>query len=171
MKTFMRGILFFDTTISVLAVTVLSAALFTIGSFMYAGSIERKNRQLDAQLRDLQSRSTEVVQIKAVVQSKEKRIKLAKSAGVVSTLEHILKSLGLDAQALKPLEKARIDEFTEENAELVIQDADLNSIVNLLYKIDLSHVPMKIKSVTIRSTFEDPDRFMLRLAVSLLSKG
>jgi hypothetical protein len=139
-------------------------------SFIYAGNIERKNNKLKTQLTDIQSLSNEVIQIKAIVESKEKKIGLRKSTGIVSTLEHILKSLELEAQVIKPLQKTNINEFTEENAELEMHNADLNSIVNLLYKIDISPVPMKIKSAAIKSTFEDPDKFIVKLTISLLSR-
>jgi hypothetical protein len=51
-----------------------------------------------------------------------------------------------------------------------MHNADLNSIVNLLYKIYISPVPMKIKSAAIKSTFEDPDKFIVKLTISLLSR-
>ncbi|GBD96306.1 MAG TPA: hypothetical protein ENG75_04760 [Nitrospirae bacterium] len=171
MKTLAGKIIFFDKTISVLAVTMIIALIFTVMSFIYAGNMERKNRGLKTRLTAVQSLSRQVIQIKTVVESKEKKTGMRKSTGVVSALEQILKSLGLEAKEIKPLGKMKAGEFTEENAELEIQDVDLNSIVNLLYKIDISPLPMKIKSAAINSTFEDPDRFILKLTVSLLSRG
>ncbi|GBD95470.1 MAG TPA: hypothetical protein ENG83_02625 [Nitrospirae bacterium] len=171
MKRLAEKIIFFDKTISVLAVAVTIALIFTVMSFIYAGNMEKKNNELKTRLTGIQSLSREVIQIKTVVESKEKKISLRKSTGVVSVLEQILKSLGLEAKEIKPLKKIKVSEFTEENAELEIQDVDLNSIVNLLYKIDISPLPMKIKSAAINSTFEDPDKFILKLTVSLLSRG
>ncbi len=86
-------------------------------------------------------------------------------------MEKILKSLGLEARVIRPMEKKKANEFAEENAELEIQGTDLNRIVNLLYKIETFPVPMKIKNAAIHTTFEDPDKFIVKLTISLLSKG
>jgi hypothetical protein len=171
MKRFIKKILFFDRALLLLSFTILVAIIFTAVSAMYARNFESKNRQLKKQLGEIQSLSGDVLKVKAVVESGEKKLRRKRSAGIVSTLEQILNTLGLEAQVLKPLGKSTVNEFTEENAELELQGTDLNSIVNLLYKIDISPAVMKIKTVTIKSTFEDPDKFIFRLKVSLVSKG
>ena len=171
MMTFLKKYLFFDKTLLTLCIAVVLAVIFTIMSAIYAGNIESENSDLKKQLARIHSLSGEVLQLKSAVVSQEKKIGLRKSAGVVSTLEQILKSLGLQAQAIKPLQKLKVNGFTEENAELEIQKADLNGIVNLLYKIDISPLPMKVKNASIKSTFEDPDKFIIKLTVSLMSRG
>ncbi len=171
MKTLTKIILFFDKTMIGLTIAVLSAIIFTVMSFIYAENTEKKNNYLKITLTDIQSLSKEVIQIKTIVESREKKIGLRKTAGVVSTLEKILKSLRLEAQVIKPLEKKKINEFIEENAELEIQGTNLNSIINLLYKIEISPMPMKIKNAAIKTTFEDTNKFIVKLTISLLSKG
>lgn len=171
MKKLAGKILFFDKAILVLSFAILLAVILTVMSVIYAENYESKNRQLKIRLSEIQSLSKDIVQIKAVVESRENKIGLKQATGVVSTLENILKTLGLEAQVIKPLGKTKISEFTEDNAELEIQGADLNSIVNLLYKIDISPVPMKIKTAAIKTTFEDPDKFIFKLTISLMSKG
>jgi hypothetical protein len=119
----------------------------------------------------MQALSGEVLNLKGLVQSKEKKITISKASGVVSAIEQILTPLGIEASAIKPLKKKKINGFIEENAELEIHNMDLNSIVNFLFKIDNSPVPFKVKSAAIKSTFEDPDKFILNLTVALLSKS
>jgi hypothetical protein len=171
MKISITNRLYFDKTLIVLTVAALAAAIFIVMSFIYAGNTERKNSQLNAQLADIQSIAGKIVRIRTIVGSKEKKIGLKKSMGVVSTLEQVLNGLGLEAQVIRPLDKTRINEFIEENAELEIQNTDLNSIVNLLYKIDRSPFPMKIKNAAIETTFQDPDKFILKLTISLMSRA
>lgn len=171
MKKLSGKILFHNKAILVLSFAITLAVILTVMSVIYAQNYESKNRRLKTSLSGIQSLSKDIVQIKAVVESKEKKIALKQSAGVVSTLENILKTLGLEAQVIKPLGKSKINEFTEDNAELEIQGADLNSIVNLLYIIDISPAPMKIKAAAIKTTFEDPDKFIFKLTISLMSKG
>ena len=86
-------------------------------------------------------------------------------------MESILKSINLTARVLKPMGKTKSGEFTEENAQMEIEGADLNSIVNLLYRIDTAPPPLKIKSAAFRSTFENPDIFVVTLTVALMSRG
>ena len=171
MKTRARNILLYDKTILVLSFAILLALILTIMSVMYSRNLEGKNEQLRDRLSEMRSMSGDVLQIKAAVESKETKIGLKKASGIVSALEQILSTHGLEAKVIKPLGKTKVDEFTEDSAELEIDSTDLNSIVNLLYKIDISPVPLKIKTVSVRSTFEDPDKFILKLTVSLMSRG
>ncbi len=162
--------LFLDKTIIVLSLLSVLALVFTIMASVYVKGIDRKNRLLRFQLTGIESLTENVIRIKNIVESKEKKIGLRKTKGVVSTLEQTLKALGLEAKVIKPLEKKKVNVFMEDNAELEIRDTDLNSIVNLLYKIENSPAPMKIKNAEIKTTFEDPDKFILKLTVSLLSR-
>ncbi|MEK7308645.1 MAG: hypothetical protein AAB089_06215, partial [Nitrospirota bacterium] len=85
-------------------------------------------------------------------------------------LEQMLNSMGLKAKVIKPLEKKQVREFTEEDAEIEIENIDLNNIINLLYKIENSPVPMKIKTANIKTSFENPNVFILSLTASLISR-
>lgn len=163
-------ILFSDRTLLVLAAAILAVIIFTVTSFIYTGSIRETNVRLEAQLNSLLAESGEIIRLNSEIMSKEKKAATKRSAGVVSTLEQLLKELGIEAMAIKPLGKKTVDEFTEENAELEIKETDLNRAINLLYQIDTSSVPMKLKSASIKTTFEDPDKFILKLTVSRLSK-
>ena len=163
-------ILFSDRALLVLAAAILMVTIFTVTSFVYTGSVRETNGRLEAQLTRLLAESGEIIRLSAEVTSKEKKAATKRSVGVVSTLEQILNGLGLEAMVIKPLGKKTVDEFTEENAELEIKEMDLNSAVNLLYQIDTASVPMKLKSASIKTAFEDPDKFILKLTVSRLSK-
>ncbi|MBI5665614.1 MAG: hypothetical protein HZC49_11110 [Nitrospirae bacterium] len=171
MKNQARNILLYDKIILVLTFAILLTVILAVVSVIYKRSFEDKNKQLRNRLSEMQSLSKDVIRIKTVVESKETKIGLKKAAGIVSALEQILKTQGLEARIIKPLGQTKSDEFTEDNAELEIDGADLNAIVNLLYKIDISPAPLKLKAASVRSSFENPDEFILRLTVSLMSRG
>jgi len=171
MKNRAKNILLYDKTILVLSFAILLTIILTIMSLIYKRNFEGKNNELRSTLSGMKALSRDVIQIKAVVESKETKIRLKKTAGIVSALEQILKSHGLEAKVIKPLGQTKNEEYTEENAELEIEGTDLNGIVNLLYKIDISPMPLKIQAASVRSTFENPDKFILRLTVSLMSRG
>ncbi len=170
MKTLNWKILLYDRPILVLSAAIILTVIFTLMSTINAGRYEGKIRELKSQLSEIRTLSGEVIEVKSSVASRENKLKRKQSSGVVSILEQVLKTLGLEAQVIKPLGKTKAGEFKEENAELELKDADLNSIVNLLYKLESSPMPLKIKTAAIQSSFEDPDKFVVKLTVSLMSK-
>ncbi|RJQ50363.1 MAG: hypothetical protein C4538_00345 [Nitrospiraceae bacterium] len=170
MNKFIHKILFFDRTILILTLLAVTALVFALIMSVYTEGVEKTNRALRSQITEMTSLREELVALKDFVGSKEKKIGLTQVSGIVPALEQTLSSLGLKAKVLRPLEKVKIKDYSEEGAELEIQDTDLNSIVNLLYRIDSDPVPMKIKDIAVRSAFENPDKLMLKMTVSLLSK-
>lgn len=166
-----QKILLFDRSLLVLSLAIILTALFAIIISVYTGDLEKQNNILRSQLAGLQSLTEGLTGIKSAVELKEKKIGLTKAGGIVPALEQILKSVDMKAKAIRPLEKNKVKTYIEEDAELEIQGTDLNSIVNLLYKIDNSTVPLKVKNSAIRTTFEDPNKFNLKLTVSLLSRA
>ncbi len=171
MNTILKNILSLDRKSFLLILAIASAAIFTITISIYANKAGKNNNTLKMQLEELQLFNKGLSKIKNIVETKEKKIGLTRARGVVTTLEQILNNLGLKANKLKPLGKKRVNEFIEENAELEIKNIDLNEIVNLLYKIELSPAPMKIKSALIKTTFENTNIFILNLTVSLIRKA
>ncbi|KPJ98621.1 MAG: hypothetical protein AMK71_11095 [Nitrospira bacterium SG8_35_4] len=171
MNTSLKKFFSFDRTTLTLLLLLISVLIYIVTMSLFARDLRSQNSSLMKQISEMQALSGEVLKLKSLVQSKEKKISISRASGVVSAIEQILKPLGIEASAIKPLEKKKINGFIEENAELEIHDADLNSIVNFLFNIDNSPVPFKIKSAAIKSTFEDPDKFILNLTIALLSKS
>jgi hypothetical protein len=167
----LQKILFFDRSLLALSFVIIVIALTVIIAIAYTGTLEKQNTTLKSRVAELQSMTAGVTALKSTVELKVKKIGLIKTGGIVPVMEQMLNSLGIKAKAIKPLEKNKVKDYMEEDAELEIQGTDLNSIVNLLYKIDNSPVPLKVKSSAIKTTFEDPNKFILKLTVSLLSKA
>ncbi len=163
-------IIFSDKYILIIAAAVIVVAAFTLATYISVNSFERKNKNLTSQLNEMHMLKEDLVQIKDVVESKERKIGLTKVTGVVPALQQMLDGLGLKAKVIKPLEKKKIKEFTEEDAVLEIEGIDLNAIVNLLYRIENSPVPLKVKNAAIKTTFENPNIFILALTASLIGK-
>jgi hypothetical protein len=170
MKLLMSKIIFSDRFMLVLAVLSLAIIIIAATVILSTGNIERKNRMLKKQIVEMDSLSNKLIYLKDIVISKEKKIGLTEVTGVVPALEQMLNSFGIEAKAIKPLEKKMIGGFSEEEAELHLEKIDLNSVVNLLYRIEHSPVPLKVKNTSVRATFENPDEFFLHLTVSLIGK-
>lgn len=153
--------------LTLIALSVIIILTTTVLTRRLLGS----NESLRSQIVQMQELAGSVNEIKGLVESRENKIRAHSGAGIVSTMENMLQSLGMKAKTIKPTEKKRIDEFMEENSDIEIDGTDLNSIVNLLYKIESSPVPLKIQGISIRSSFENPDRFVLKLTVALMGKS
>ena len=85
-----------------LAASILIAVIIFI-TFISAGALSRDNENITAQLEEMKVLSEEIVNMRNVVNSREKKIGLTKESGVVSSLEQIFKSLGVKAKVIKPL--------------------------------------------------------------------
>ena len=170
MKIMINKIILSDRRTLIAAAIAIALAVYALIAFISAKNLEIKNNELTAQLKEMSALGKEFIYIKNIVESKEKKIGLTNVNSVVSALEQMLNSMGLKAKVIKPLEKKQIREFTEEDAEIEIENIDLNNIINLLYKIENSPVPMKIKSADMKSSFENPNVFTLGLTTSLISK-
>lgn len=170
MKYNMGKIMISDRYTLILSAAVMLVATLTFITYISIHNLKKENKRLMGQHKEMHVLKQSLVQIKDMVESKEKKIGPTKSSGAVSTLEHILKDLQLKAKVIKPLDKKRVKEFTEENVEVEIERIDLNAVVNLFYKVEHSPVPIKIKSAHINTTFEDPDKFLLAFTASLISK-
>ena len=158
-----------DKKLLALAAAICSVVIFSAVCFFYTGGLREKNSRIESQLARLTAESNNIIRLKAAVSYKEKKAR-AKQSGAVSTLEQILKGIGIEARAIRPLGKKNINGFTEENTEVEIKGTSLNRAINLLYQIDTSSVPMKIKSASIQTAFEDPEKFILKLTVACISK-
>jgi hypothetical protein len=153
-----------------LTVAVLVVIFLTGAAALSARGLADKNDSLRKQLGSIRSLSEEVFSMKRIVDSREKKVGLTDSTGAVSSTEKILSELGLRADVLKPSEKKPVAGFVEEDVELEIVGLDLNSIVNLLYHLENTPKPVKIKKAFMKTSFDDPDKFILKVTASVISK-
>lgn len=155
--------------IAAIAVSGLLAVTTFLVS-IYSDRLEKRNDTLRVLLRDMQASQEDLIQMRDIVESKEKKIGLTRVSGAVPALEQILNGLGMEASMIRPLSKRTNKGFAEEDAELHIDGIDLNSVVNLLYSLENGPVPIKLKSARLKTAFDRPDRFTLILTASFMGK-
>jgi len=161
--------IFSDRYTTVLTAAVPLLIIFILFAYISINKQQKVNKILTDQLKEIQTMQREFLYIKDRVESKEKKVGLVKATGIVSTVEQMLDSMGLKAKVIKPLDKKKIKEFTEEDAELIIEGIDLNAIVNLFYKLENSPYSVKIKNADMKTTFENPNKFILNITLSLIT--
>ena len=73
MKSMTKKILFFDKPLMILGFAILTALILACISFIYAGTYESKNTQLETNLLNIRAVAGDVIKLKTIVQSKEKK--------------------------------------------------------------------------------------------------
>jgi hypothetical protein len=170
MRSDIAKYLFKDKFLLVTAGIILLIGVLCIILFFWKGKLVRTNQYLSEQLSEIINLEKEVTRIKDRVEFQEKKIGLSKKGGIVSNLEEMLRSIQTKANVIKPLDTKKTKEFIEETAELKIENTDLNTIVNLLFIMENSTSPYKIKNIIIKTAFENPDSLELSLSVERISK-
>ncbi|MBI5194954.1 MAG: hypothetical protein HZA10_01385 [Nitrospirae bacterium] len=159
-----------DGALSIMMFAVAIFAIFALTLFISAQGIKKKNSVMKTQIEQITALKDYVRKVNDVVKLQERKMGITKAAGAVSAIEQSLNSLGLKAKTIKPAGMKNRGEFNEEDAEVIIEGVDLNKIVNLIYKIENSVLPLKIKTANIKTTFENPDKFILSFTVTLIKK-
>jgi hypothetical protein len=93
--------------------------------------------------------------------------------GVTNALSEIFSSLGLAGKirSVKVIGQREVAEgLREERAEVQIEKANLNELVNLLYRMRQAQVMLAAKKITIKKTFENPDLLHVSLTVALFTR-
>ena len=136
MKDMVKKVLYFDKTILVLTVLSLIAIVTIIVTSIYANETKAGNDSLRRQLKEINTLADGVIDIKGFVESKERKIGLRKTRGVVSTMQQTLKSLGLKAKTIKPDERKTCSMFSVADATVVATLAFTFSITDTACILD-----------------------------------
>ncbi|MBI4839081.1 MAG: hypothetical protein HY806_08100, partial [Nitrospirae bacterium] len=155
-----------DRALSSMMSAAVILAIFALTLFFSAQGIKKKNSELKAQIEQMTALKDDIRKVNNAVKSQERKMGLTKAAGAVSAIEQNLSSLGLKAKTIKPAGMKNRGEFSEEDAEVIIEGVDLNKIVNLIYKIENSVLPLKIKTANIKTNFENPEKFIFNLTIT-----
>jgi len=158
------------TTLIIILLLILTV-ISSIALSIYARKESKTNTELNSQLREMQSMKDRFIKLKEMIDLRERKIRHTKGEGVISILEQTISSIGLKPDEIRQINKNNIDGYSLEDVEFEIRGINLNEIVNLLYKIENSPFPLRIKGMFIKTAFDNPDRFTLKLTVSLISEG
>jgi len=170
----MRSGLILIQSIDRIAIILCILILINTGvmAFLYI-STERLNRiniQNTERLNDMQRLAQKAKNLKIAVQSMERQISTKATSGIIKEIEDVLESIGLKAETIRPLGEEKRGEFVEKSAFVRMDRVDLNEIVNVLYVLENSRVSFRIKDMTMKTTFEDPERFILELTIGMITK-
>lgn len=154
----------------VLIAAIIIAGTSVVVISVMTDNIVKRNHILKRQLEEINALSFDFHQLRSIVDQQEKKVGLTNESGVVAVIERILANLGIEASVIQPLAKRTTGEFLEQDVEVELQGVNLNSIVNILYRLENGPQALKMKNALMKASFENPDIFTLRITVSLVGK-
>ncbi len=134
--------------------------------YRWEASAERRLAGLKSGEKEFYSLKQDYIRLKAATDELDRRAALSQG-GVVKSINDVFGSMGLMSKlaSLKPMETKNEDEFIREDAEISVKNADLNEMLNILYRLENAHALIAIRNVDIRTSFSAPTVDM-RLVIS-----
>lgn len=144
---------------------IMAAVMFRV----YLSSKNELN-SLKQQQKEMQALKSEFQSLKEIVDSAEAKKSLSKVQGIVQAVDELSLSLGMKAKvkSVKALGARDIRYAIEEDADVQIERATMNEMVNMLYKIENAPMALSLKRVNIRTAFEDPALLNISMTLSLI---
>lgn len=155
-----------------LAVTIiLILAAGSLVLFFLARYYQSSYQQLKIQAQDISAMTKDYQAMQERIVGIENSAK-GENRGVSTVISDLVSNLDIQnkLQSVKNIEQKNFLDLSRQDAELVINNLDMNETVNLLYVIERGSYPLSLRSVEMSRKFESPDFFNLRLVISYFQK-
>jgi hypothetical protein len=153
--------------------TLLVLCLLIIPS-LFLERVSRKELEASAsKYREVSLLSSEYRSLKEQVDAVEKKTALVQPSGIAHAVDTLVASLGIKdkMKSVKAVGGREIKgSLKEESAEVQIEKATLNELVNLFYRIGEGPMMLSLKRVTMKKSFENPELLDITMTVSLFTK-
>jgi hypothetical protein len=113
----------------------------------------------------------EYLALKEKIDAVEKRKRLTGVKGIVHAVDEIFEPLGLKGKvkSVKPLSTAARDkDGREETAEINVQGATMNEMVNVLYSMENAPMLLLLRKINIKPSFENPEMLNITMTISFI---
>lgn len=153
-----------DTVLAIFGILAVLAIAFV--SAYAASSAKNELAILRTQHEELLSLKDEFLAVRKRVEAFEGRARLTRVEGIQQAVDEVLGSVGLKdrIKSVKRLEA----EAGEDKAELSLQDVDMNEMVNILYAFENAPMPLVIRKVELKTSFQSPGRLNMVMTLSLV---
>lgn len=150
-------------------VLILAAACLVL--FFLAQHYQASYQQLKIQAQDISAMAKDYQAMQERTAGIENSAK-GENRGVSTVINDLVSNLGIQnkLQSVKNIEQKNFLDLSRQDAELVINNLDMNEAVNLLYVIEKGSYPLSLCSIEMDRKFETHDFFNLRLVISYFQK-
>lgn len=155
----------------IIALTALAALLTACGLlYGYTVSLKRDISSLTARKGELVKLSAEYSALKQRVDAVEKKQSLTKVAGVVEAVDDVFEPLGLKqkVKSVKSTGTRELKDGVQEEAEVIVEKATMNEMVNIFHKIETAPMAVSVKRASIKTAFDNPQLLNMSVTVSLI---
>jgi hypothetical protein len=157
---------------AIIAIVLVAVALAANALLLNALSdTEETLSSLQATYDEMLAQRDEYLALKGKLDSKEGKMHLAGIKGIVHAVDEIFEPLGLKGKvkSVKTLPAGPRDkDIREETAEVTVQGATMNEMVNIFYSIENSPMLLLIRKVNIKQSFENPELLSLTMTISFI---
>ncbi|MFZ5907632.1 MAG: hypothetical protein ACOYVJ_09580 [Nitrospirota bacterium] len=161
---------FKDKTMMIFLGGLFVALLLLFYGMHLISSARTELAMLKEQQNEMLQLKEEYLSLKQRIDSGESRKGLSAPQGIVQAVDEAFSSMGLKdtVKTLKSTGKKEIRGGFEEGADLSLEKVTMNEMVNILYRIENAPMPLVMKKVTIKKSFENPELLNISLALSFL---
>jgi hypothetical protein len=104
------------------------------------------------------------------IESFESKRNITNIKGIMQAIDEVFQSIGLKSR-LKSIKSSGSKETKEgiiEEADIIVENLNMNELINLLYRLENSPTLLVLKRTTIKKSFENPDLLNLYATLSFL---
>lgn len=148
--------------------TTVAALALLAGLAASLSDARERTKSLREQERDVIAFRQEYEMLKARVERMEGRRGLTVVKGIASAVDELFVPLGLrdKVRSVKPVGG---DSKDEERAEVSVTALTTNEAVNVFHSLDRTPMPLVAKRVSMKASFEQPERLNLTLTLAFVS--
>jgi general secretion pathway protein M len=164
-------------------IVLITGALFVLVTLVYFGmvapyqnALHRLDRKIDSrqqQLNDMQTLRRQYVQLKQNINSVQQQLDQNSAFSMFSFIESLaVRHVGRENLVyMRPQPPAEKDGFREESVEIKLERVDLPQMVRLLYEVEAAEMPLQVKSLRIKTRFDDRSRLDSVLTIASFGKN
>ena len=155
-------------------IAVLSGLIVLVIFVAYALtalSSERKElKLLREQRQEMLSLTKDFKALKQRTDALEMKKDISPAQGILEAIDDVFSSLGLKdkLKTVKSSGTKEVKDGLEEEAEIYIEKATMNEMMNIFYSIEHTPMVLTMKKATIKKSFEDPELLNISLTLSFL---
>ncbi|WP_432821136.1 type II secretion system protein GspM [Trichloromonas sp.] len=159
-------------------IVLFTGTLFALASLIYFGlvapyqnalrGLDRKIASRQQQLADMQTLSRQYVQLKQNLNTVQQRLDQDSAFSMFSSVESLaVRDVGRENLVyMRPQPPTEKEGFREESVEIKLERVNLPQLMRLLYDVEAAEMPLQVKSLRVKTRFDDRHRLDSVLTVA-----
>jgi hypothetical protein len=157
-----------DRRLSAFALILIISMVFVVYAANLLSSERKELKRLKEQRKEMLSLKEEFTTLRQKINALEMKKNLSHINGIMEAIDDVFSSLGLKhkMKTVKSSGTREVKEGFEEEADIYIEKATMNEMVNIFYTIEHTPMVLTVEKATIKKSFEDPELLNISLTLS-----